>query len=100
MFIGLPEAMSNKSNETLAISHFYGMEICSITIVHSRESSSLGQARGAEVRADGNRNLEAVREQRKNRRQRDAGWMKRITFGWPTIRPEPRSLASHNPVPG
>ena len=34
----------------------------------------------------GGRKLEAAREQRKNRRQLVARRMKRITFGWPTIR--------------
>jgi len=33
MFMGLLEAMANKTNETLAISHFYGMEICLITVI-------------------------------------------------------------------
>ena len=53
-----------------------------------------------EIQSDRDRKLEAAREQRKNRRQRAAGWMKRITSGWPTIRPQPKSFASHSPVCG
>jgi hypothetical protein len=40
-----------------------------------------------ETQADRNRKLEAAREQRKNRRQRAASRMTRITSGWPTTRP-------------
>jgi hypothetical protein len=38
-----------------------------------------------EIRAERDRKLEAARQQRKNRRQRAASLMKRITFGWPTL---------------
>jgi hypothetical protein len=43
-----------------------------------------------EIQAERRRKLEAAREQRKNRRQRVAWRMKRITSGWPTIHPELR----------
>jgi hypothetical protein len=39
-----------------------------------------------EIQADQDQKLEAAREYRKNRRQRAALPMKRITFGLPTIR--------------
>jgi hypothetical protein len=41
-----------------------------------------------EIQAERDRKLDVAREHRKNRRQRAAGRMKRITSGWPTIRQE------------
>src|SRR5260370_13875539 len=46
-----------------------------------------------EIQAKRDRKVEAAREQRKNRRQRAAGRMKRIISGFPAIRMSaPRSL--------
>jgi len=47
-----------------------------------------------ETQSERDRKLEAAREQRKNRRQRAARRMKRITSRWPTIRTDRHALTA------